>query len=134
MRSEADTVLLVDDHRESREGLRFLLEGEGFRVETAADGREALNKLVGGLRPCIVVLDLEMPIMTGYAFRRAQLRDRTLRDIPVVLFSSAPNLDDAARQMRVQAYAEKPSEPEKLLEIILRHCVRDPPARSCGTT
>ena len=72
----------------------------------------------------IIVLDLDMPVMTGYAFRQAQMAYPHLSGIPVVLFSADPNVAETATQMQVQAYAAKPAEPKKLLAIILRHCVR----------
>src|SRR5262250_31388 len=58
-------VLLIDDHDDVREGLRMLLEADGWIVETARDGREALNKIVGGFRPCIILLELMSPVMNG---------------------------------------------------------------------
>src|SRR5262249_46871237 len=61
-------VLLIDDHDDVREGLRMLLEADGWIVETARDGREALNKIAGGLRPCIILLELMSPVMNGLEF------------------------------------------------------------------
>jgi CheY-like chemotaxis protein len=120
--SDSDTILLVDDNQRVRMTLRHALHEAGYRVEEAADGLEAFGRLQRGLRPCIIVLDLEMPIMAGDTFRRAQQARADLRDIPVVLFSSAPNLADIAQSLGVAAYAAKPMDAAQMLAIIDRHC------------
>ena len=64
------------------------LREEGLKVATAANGREALQILRSGLRPSAIVLDLMMPVMDGWDFRVEQLRDPTLKDIPVVVITA----------------------------------------------
>ena len=78
-------VLLVEDDYDTREAFVTILETLGLTVVGAANGREALEQLWGGLRPCLIILDMAMPEMDGYAFRRAQLADPTLTGIPVTL-------------------------------------------------
>lgn len=115
-------VLIVDDNDDVREVLAFMVSTAGYNVETAADGREALEKLRAS-RPCVVVLDLMMPKMDGRAFRRAQLAepDAAVRDIPVVCYSAATDLRQTADEMGV-AYVEKTGEIGELLQEIRRRC------------
>ena len=63
-------VLLVEDDLDIRQSMRFLLELDGFKVVTAANGAQALSQLRRGLRPCVILLDLMMPIMDGFEFRK----------------------------------------------------------------
>jgi CheY-like chemotaxis protein len=67
------TILVIDDQPDARAGLEIMLRRDGYTVETAANGREALDKLWRGLRPCIILMDLMMPVMTGYEFRQEQM-------------------------------------------------------------
>ena len=69
-------ILLVDDNEDIREGLRTILEAEGFTIEVVRDGRDALNKLLGGLRPCMILFDLMSPTMNGVEFHQQQLEHR----------------------------------------------------------
>jgi CheY-like chemotaxis protein len=82
------TVLIVDDDREFREALVEIVRGEGFEVETATSGLQALDKLRWGLRPCVVLLDLQMAVMTGWDFRSEQARDATLAAVPVIAMTA----------------------------------------------
>jgi CheY-like chemotaxis protein len=88
-RSPARTsVLLVEDDAAIASSLGEALEEEGLKVAIAANGREALEILRGGLRPLAIVLDLMMPVMDGWDFRGEQLRDPALKDIPVVVITA----------------------------------------------
>ena len=122
MADTRDSILLVDDHTDLTDGLRGVLIAAGYHVERAANGREGLEKLHGGLRPCIIVLDLAMPTVTGYAFRQEQMAYAELSEIPVALFSTSPDLTATARQLDVVAYAAKPVDSNEVLAIIRRYC------------
>jgi len=82
------TILIVDDDPEFREALVDIVRNEGFAVETATNGMQALDKLRWGLRPCVVLLDMQMAGMTGWDFRAEQSRDPTLAAIPVVAMTA----------------------------------------------
>jgi CheY-like chemotaxis protein len=82
------TVLIVDDDRDFREALGEIVRREGFEVETATSGLDALDKLRWGLHPCVVLLDMQMTVMTGWDFRAEQRRDPTLAAIPVVAMTA----------------------------------------------
>jgi CheY-like chemotaxis protein len=116
-------VLLVDDNDDIRDGLTQLIRAEGYAVETARDGREALRKFAD-VRPCIILLDLMMPDMTGYDFRQAQLADETLKDIPVIVYSAAFDIREAAERLQAAAFAEKPIVLSRLIALIREHCLK----------
>jgi CheY-like chemotaxis protein len=111
--ARASRVLVVDDDASIRECLALALEIEGHAVAQAEDGLDALLALRCGPRPDVIVLDLEMPVMTGWEFREAQLRDPELAAIPVVVVSSATGL-----AVHADARLAKPFRMEELLEVI----------------
>ena len=88
-------VLIVDDDLDSQEMVRLALDAAGYTVATAANGRDALVHLRSTAVTCIIILDLTLPQMDGAQFRAAQLRDRSLAWIPVVVLSGS--VDGAAR-------------------------------------
>jgi CheY-like chemotaxis protein len=85
------TVLVVDDEPGIRESLRDVLEDEGYAVELAANGREALELLPQLPRPFGIILDLIMPIMNGVEVYQAIRGDPALADVPIVVSTSDPS-------------------------------------------
>src|SRR5688572_5458821 len=81
-------ILVVEDDPEQRETLCAMLDLEGFEHAEASNGREALDYLEGFPAPCLVLLDLDMPVMNGWDFRRIQLADERLSAIPVVVVTA----------------------------------------------
>jgi len=126
--SSQKTILVIDDKPTNRDSLRSLFTAAGFTVAEASDGLEALSLLYRGLRPCLIVLDLEMPVMDGEEFRRAQMAHSEYRAIPVVLFSAAPGLEQIAKRLQVAAYASKPADAAGLLALAWRHCLKADPS------
>jgi CheY-like chemotaxis protein len=83
-------VMVVDDDEDWRELVVQFLSDAGFEAVGARHGREALARIRGGDRtPDLILLDLEMPVMSGWEFRREQLRDSALAGVPVLVASSA---------------------------------------------
>ena len=117
-------VLLVDDHEEARDALAMLLKNEGFAVREASDGQEALDALYDGPRPCLVVLDLMMPGMDGWEFRRRQLRSPLFARIPTVVLSGHANLSAAATGLSAHEILAKPVVLGRLLELVRDYCPR----------
>jgi serine/threonine-protein kinase RsbW len=107
-------ILVVEDDDATRQAECLLLEGRGYTVSAAANGREALERLREGLRPRVILLDLVMPILDGYAFRAEQLRDPELQDIPVVVCSAADDLGRRTASLRPAALLSKPFEFDRL--------------------
>ena len=103
-----DRLLIVEDDEDARENLALLLELKGHEVETARHGLEALEKLREIGPPCLIILDLMMPVMDGWEFRGALCEDSTMRDVPVVLLSGIADVNAAARQLHVVDHLSKP--------------------------
>lgn len=115
-------VLVVDDDLPTREALALILTAEGYRVRTATDGLAALRELRDGDRPCVIVLDLMMPMMDGWQFRHEQRRDPQLADIPVIVCSAAGRVRQRAAELQAIAYFDKPLDPMDLVAAIRREC------------
>ena len=117
-------VLVVDDDQAIRETLCEMLTDEGHRAVGAANGREALALLRSDGRPCLIFLDLMMPVMDGWAFRVEQRQDPNLRDIPVVVLSAAMNPAQEAARLGAIAGLGKPLDIARLLNLVAQYCPR----------
>jgi CheY-like chemotaxis protein len=113
-------VFIVEDDRDTREMIGRFLEFEGYAVESATNGRQALEQLDEGKRVCVILLDLMMPVMDGWEFRRRQVSDSSLRKIPVIVVSAAGR--DRLAQIEANEYLSKPVDLEDLLEHVQRYC------------
>jgi len=102
------SVLIVDDDADVRELLRIALTAEEFQVAGVENGRAALNHLRSHADTCIILLDLLLPVMDGRHFRAAQLRDRSLAWIPVIVMSGGPDSDRQARELGARHLVRKP--------------------------
>ncbi|WP_247218151.1 response regulator [Synechococcus sp. C9] len=113
------TVLLVEDQRTQRELMAATLSQDGLKVITAADGREALQKLQE-TRPDVVVLDVVMPNMNGYEFLREIRKQPDLAKLPVVVCSVKGEQFDKhwAERLGSNAYVVKPFEPQVLVGTV----------------
>jgi CheY-like chemotaxis protein len=125
----AAPVLVVEDDREQRESLCAMLDFEGFDYAEAANGREALDYLDRSKAPCVVLLDLDMPVMNGWVFRAQQLADERLSRIPVVVVT-ANNEGLRDRFPGVAGFLYKPLKFEKLAALLDLVC----PGRKIRTT
>lgn len=110
-------VVLVDDDEIIRELAALHLRNAGYCVITAEDaavaGREILRE-----RPDIVVCDVEMPYLDGYAFVAALRTHESTKDIPVILVSSRDDLKEHASKLGAAAYLRKPVMSDRLLELV----------------
>lgn len=82
-------VLVIEDDQDLRDIVSEVLGTHGYRTECAIDGKDALSKLGDGRRPCVILLDLMMPVMDGFQFREEQGKDPAIADIPVVAITAA---------------------------------------------
>jgi DNA-binding response OmpR family regulator len=120
-------VLIVEDDRAIRDLLTAMLSTEGFYAIGAEDGLEGLH-LLRTVRhrapdaPCLVLLDLAMPRLSGNEFRRAQLGDPIVANVPVAVMSGASDLEQRARAMGAVATVAKPIDCDVLLEVVRRYC------------
>jgi CheY-like chemotaxis protein len=97
-----------------------MLELEGFTVRTASNGEDALREMRNHPRPSIVLLDLHMPGMDGFGFRREQLKSPDLMAVPVVLYSAHDDLRAAADELGIKAYFQKPADPKNVVALLRR--------------
>jgi two-component system chemotaxis response regulator CheY len=117
------TVLVVEDDPEIRESVVDLLQDQGYRVLAAPNGREALRKLGECEKPpCLILLDLMMPVMDGVDFRNAQLQMPEIAGIPVVVVSAYRDVRESARSLQVLDYLEKPFDLDALMGVARRYC------------
>ena len=114
------TILLVEDDFDVREALAETLRDEGYRVECAVDGEQALDYLRGGGRAGLILLDLMMPRMSGSEFRMVQKVDPALRHLPVVLLSADGRMEEKARLLETAGAIKKPIDLDELLVTIDR--------------
>jgi len=110
-------VLVVDDERDLVEAMRIVLESEGFGVETASNGQEALTALRGGEPPELVLLDMMMPVMNGWQLLSEVAKIPALKSVPVVVLTAA----GVAGLAGVVEILRKPIDLELLVEAVGRH-------------
>jgi DNA-binding response OmpR family regulator len=114
--SPAGRVLVVDDDSDIRDFMAMLLEDEGFAVETAVHGGDALAK-ARTRRPDLVVLDLSMPVMSGWELIAVWRADSVMQCIPIVVTSAEVSVA-TAHDLGVRAYLRKPIDVERLLMTV----------------
>ncbi len=111
-------VLVVDDDVDIRESIQEVLEDEGYRVQVAANGLQALKVLDTDKLPGIILLDLMMPGMNGYEFISAQQKDPRLSGIPVAVLTADGGFKDKREDVMVAHYLRKPIQLNALLELV----------------
>ncbi len=116
------SVLIVEDEADVRESLAALLEAEGYRVLEADNGESALRQLSDPAAVCLILLDLFMPVMNGWTFRREQMRDPALASIPVVVITADATAARRAAELGVADAMTKPLDFDRLLSVVARHC------------
>ena len=122
MSSTHACILVVDDDPDLGEILSYVLERAGYTAVIAQNGQEALKQLRGGLRPCLILLDLMMPLMNGWQFRAEQSQDPALSAIPVVILTADWGSLSRAAELGVAACLRKPVDLGALLPLSRRHC------------
>ena len=118
---EKHTVLVIEDEDEARHVLIQILRFEGFDVLGFSNGRDALNHLLAATQPpCLIVLDILMPIMNGRQVRAALLRDPRLAQIPVIAVTALE--PSAASDLAAIRVLQKPIDVDALLEVVRENC------------
>ena len=110
-------ILIVDDERDIRELLEEFFQEEGYAVTTAADGAGALRWLERGGAPCVVILDLLMPVMDGIELYKTMQDDARLSQIAVIISTSDPG-----RAPSGVLTMKKPVNLMRLLAVVRQHC------------
>ena len=116
-------VLIVEDEAFLRESLQEFLEDEGYVVQTAQNGAEALGLLEQGALPCLMILDLVMPVVTGNEVYEKMQSDPRLRRVPIVVSTSDPT-----RAPEGAFVMKKPIKLDRLLGAVRTHCRPRAPA------
>ena len=120
----AHQVLVIEDDFDIRESLMDFLEDHGYQPVGAIHGQEALQKLGGAdLRPCLIILDLMMPVMDGRTFREQQMQRPGLCEIPVLIISASKDAERAARELHTAGHLSKPVNLQRLLQVVRDHCM-----------
>lgn len=115
------TILVVEDDFTIREALKEALEFEGYSVVTAENGQEGLEKIRETPKPCLVLLDLIMPVMGGRAFLDAVLADVTIAPIPVLMVAAQANSESC---VGTTAFMKKPPDLDLLMKLVAQHVAK----------
>ena len=124
-RDHNHVVLLVEDDPDVQDAMATFLQCSGYETVSAGDGIEALDELGRGLRPCLILLDLNLPRLSGAEFRRRQRADPAIADIPVVVLSAARDLARRTASLDVVEVLSKPPDLETVAAVVARHCHHD---------
>lgn len=114
----AAPILVVEDDADIRATIAAILEMEGYAVELASNGEEAI-KVVSHRRPSLVLLDMRMPVLDGWGFARV-LRERGVR-VPIIVMTAAQDAGRWAREIGAQGYIAKPFDLGDLLSQVEQH-------------
>ncbi len=116
-------VLVIDDEEMIRDSLVEFLDESGYQAIGAIHGGDALEKLhTLDPLPCVILLDLMMPVVDGPTFRERQLNDPHLSGIPVIVLSAYRGVAKRAAELNIQDHLDKPLKLSALLELIHKHC------------
>lgn len=116
------TILVIEDNVQNLYLMRFLLEGHGFTVLTATDGREGIE-MASRLRPDCILLDIQLPKLDGYTVAAALRADPALNAIPIIAVTSYAMPGDREKALACGAtdYIEKPIDPARFVDQISKH-------------
>ena len=112
-------ILLIEDESDIRTILKDALEWEGYRVFTAANGKEGLEILQRMPTPHLILLDLMMPVMNGWEFADALQTDGAYVDIPILAVSAFSDLETT---IPAKGFIKKPVDLDLLLSLVKEHC------------
>lgn len=110
-------ILIAEDHADSREALRTLLEAYGYRVELAANGQEAVARAIE-VEPDLVLMDIMMPLMDGFEATRLLRRSAEFRQVPILAITAMEGAQALVADAGCSDYIPKPIDVRKLLEKI----------------
>src|SRR5262252_4793856 len=118
-RNDPRSILLIEDEVDIRTILKDALECEGYCVYTASNGKEGIDLLTRIPAPCLILLDLMMPVMNGWEFADALETYRAYADIPIVTLSA---FSDPEKRIRASGSIKKPVDLDVLFALVRKHC------------
>jgi len=116
---QCKTILIVEDDQGIRETLKLILETEGFHVETAENGKVGIERLSKIETPCLILLDLMMPVMDGWSFVAAMKKDMMLAPIPIVIVTA---FAEKAQSLKGYQVIKKPVDIDTLFNFVDTYC------------
>lgn len=118
---KAKKILIIEDDQDIREVLTEILGDEGYDVNVAGNGEEGLECLRQGDLPNLIILDLMMPVMDGFAFRAEQCANATWCDIPVIVMSADGHVAEKQTKVGGVAYLKKPPDLDDIIKTVAKH-------------
>ncbi len=118
----AKKILVIEDDTAIRELLVELLNSEGYEVLSAVHGQEGIDFLKNGSLPDVILMDLMMPVMDGYAFRTEQLKNSKWSTIPTIVMSAEAQAREKLKPYHVNDFLSKPVELDTILSTIAKYC------------
>jgi DNA-binding response OmpR family regulator len=112
------TVLIVEDEFVIANLLEMALTDEGYRVVTAANGRQGLERLAEGPPPDLVISDFMMPVLDGAGLVQAMRQNEGQREVPIIIMSSMPEANVHARINGYAAFVRKPFQIAALIRLV----------------
>lgn len=127
----SQTILIIEDNEQNLYLMRFLLEKNGFQVVEARSGREGLE-VARSVDPDLILLDIQLPHMDGYAVAQALRKQERQRSTPIVVVTSYAMVGDREKALASGAtgYLEKPINPDLFVEQLRQHL----PSSATGST
>lgn len=113
------SILVVEDDDDIRNAIVDLLETEGYSTESAVNGKDALDKLAIIPKPCLVLLDMMMPIMNGREFLDRVMKDSHLAPLPVLIVSAVADKTNTEGSV---GFLKKPIDIEVVLKVVGQYC------------
>jgi CheY-like chemotaxis protein len=113
------SILVVEDDDDIRNAIVDLLETEGYSTQSAVNGKDALDKLSVIPKPCLVLLDMMMPIMNGREFLDTVMKDSHLAPIPVLIVSAVADKTNTEGSV---GFLKKPIDIEVVLNVVSQYC------------
>lgn len=115
------SVFIIDDDYDIRDAMAEILEDQGYSVACASDGGDALEKLKG-LRPKLILLDLNMPRVNGAEFRAAQREEPSIAEIPTVVMTAGDRMSERVAEIAPTDTIAKPIELSTLFSVVAQYC------------
>ena len=115
-------ILVIEDNRQNLYLITFILEKHGYEVLQARDGRQGIE-LAGRVKPALILLDIQLPIMDGYAVARELRSNQELADVPIVAVTSYAMAGDRERVLAAgcTGYIQKPIDPDTFVAEIEKY-------------